>query len=177
MPGFLRGSLTVNFISSFCRILANAYVCSRFKRFVDKCGVCVKQSTVYGLLSRYINKRAYFEYSLTYRLIMRIIRLLDRPVGAIGRFFKYLASGSDLIGSADALACSSAKSRLELTGITGAMLALGFTLGLLLKGGVGYDFMPPLAVSGAALVVYLMSYLTDWFKYSLLYRLIKWFIG
>ncbi len=175
MPAFLKGSIIVNLIVCGCASLARAYSNSKLMGFVKGCGVCLKSSLVYGLIKRYFYKPAYFEYSLTYRFILWLVRVLDVPVGAVGRFFVYLTKGSLFTDSALALAESPLRDRFKVCGVTGVFISLGYGAGLFVKGADAIRFVPPLVILLISLVVFFMSYALDAVKYSVIFRVIKWF--
>lgn len=177
MPAFLKGSIIVNLIVSVCSSLIRAYKNSKFSGFVQGCGVCLKSSLVYRLIKKYFYKPAYFEYSLTYRFILWLVKVFDVPVGAIGRFFVYLTKGSLFTGSALALAESPLQDRFKICGIIGSCISLGYGVGLLIKGAQFAQFIPMLVILGCAVVIFLMAYALDTIKYSLVFRLIKWLVS
>jgi hypothetical protein len=176
MLNLLKGSLIVNLIIRLFSGIAVSYKNSRFKRFVGGCGVCFKSSVFYRTIRAYFYHPAYFEYSLTHRFILWLVKVFDVPIGLIGRFVRYLVSGSAFIGSADRLAESSAKQRLLVGGVILLFTAIGYSVGLLIKGASGAAFIAPLTLAVIAGVVAIVANNLNAVKESLIYRLIKYFI-
>lgn len=174
MPAFLKGSIIVKLIMSVISPIMLGYKHSRFKRFIDGCGVCCKSSCVYSLARRYFYHPAYFEYSLTLRFILWLVKVFDVPVSLIGRFFTYLTKGSLFTGSALALADSPLQDRFKICGVIGSCISLGFGIGLLIKGAPFAQFIPMLVILGTSVVIFLMAYALDAVKHGLVFRFIRW---
>jgi hypothetical protein len=180
MLNLLKGSLIVNLIIRLFSGIATSYKNSRFKRFVGGCGVCFKSSVFYRTIRAYFYHPAYFEYSLTHRFILWLVKVFDVPIGLIGRFVRYLVSGSAFVGTADELATSNARQRLLTGGVIILFLAVGYSVGLLIKGASLASFTAPLVLAVIAVILAIVAYSLSTVKVlvtnSLIYRLIKYFI-
>ena len=174
MPAFMKGSKVLGFIAGIFSALKRGYVHSRFKLFADKTAVCFKNSFIARLLSAYFNKNPYFEYSLTYRFILWLVKVFDVPIRATGRFFTFLTKGSVAAEAANSLAESGTKDRLLTGGVIGIFLAAGYGIGMAIKGGSVTDFVPVLLVCVFALLVFGAAHSLDWIKGSLIYRFFAW---
>jgi hypothetical protein len=174
MPAFLKGSLIVNLIVSVCRAFAISYKNSRFSRFVKACGVCWKQSLVHRLIGKYFYKPAYFEYSLTYRFILWLVKIIDVPVSLIGRFVRYLISGSKAFESVNALTEASTRDRLITGSTIGIFISVGYAVGMVIKGQGAASAASPVAVTVLCIVVWLAALKLNWIKNSAVYKFLAW---
>lgn len=175
MPVFLKGSFIVSLIAAVLCSFKRGYDNSHFKGFVCGCSLCLKSSCVYGIVRRYFYKPAYFEDSLTYRIILWLVKLFDVPVGLIGSFVRYIIKGSCFIGSATALADAPLKYRFVTGGIIGLFIAAGYSVGILIKGAAAAAFIPPLVIACTAVIVFVVANTLEWIKNSVIYRVITWF--
>jgi hypothetical protein len=108
---------------------------------------------------------------------MWIVKVLDKPIGAIGGFFTRLFKGSELTAATDALVRSDISYRLKVGGIIGVFISVGYALGLLLKGAQAVDFTAPLVVVVVSALVLVAFGCVNAIKESLICKLVKWFIA
>lgn len=174
MPEFLKGSKVLCFFAGLFLALKNSYANSRFKSLVGKTALCFKNSLIARALSAYFNKNAYFEYSLSYRFILWLVKIFDMPISAIGRLFTRLTKGSGVAQAAAELAESNAKDRLLLAGVLCVFVSVGYAIGLLAKGGAAVDFMPSAIVFALAVVTFAVANSLVWIKNSLIYKFFAW---
>lgn len=75
-------------------LLMISYRHSRLARFVKRMGEIYKCSNFHKLAYKYFNKKCTFEYSLVYKAISRVVKLINRPLRALGRWLGMLLRGS-----------------------------------------------------------------------------------
>lgn len=105
MPEILKGSIIISLVMKICKALTLAYNNSVLKRFFAKVDICFKHSFTRKVLSAYANKKPWFRYSLTYKLIMLIVKVIDIIFGFIYKLIKKC-----LFGSFTAFCCKNAAS-------------------------------------------------------------------
>lgn len=176
MPGFLKGSIFVSLLTACFNALARAYGFSRLKGFVSSCALCFKDCMIYRLCSKYFNKPYYFEYSLTLRFIKQIVGIVDIPMSLIGRFVRYIVSGSLFVAAGDALAAADAKGRLTAAGVIGVFIGIGFFIGSLIKGAAPGDYIMPGIILLFSVVILISTKFLDCIKNSVIYRFIVWLV-
>ena len=172
MPEFLSGSLLVNIVVGFAKVMLNAYNESRLKRFVDSCMLCWQSSLTHDILRRYLYKNPYFEYSVTYKVIMLFAGLFDKLFGAVGGFFTALTSGSVFADTAKALS----QAKLCSAAVVCLFISIGCAFGLLLKGSAAAEFIAPAAVAVLALLLFAAAKGFDKIRESFIYGIIADFI-
>ncbi|GEM_PF-3259476 len=176
MPNIFKGSLVTGFIVNICKTLILSYKGSRLRSFVNQCSLCLKNSFTYNILRRYFYKPAYFEYSLTYRLILWLVKIFDVPMALLNRGITYLIRGSLFADTFKKITEAKGSDRLVIFAVALIYLSCGCTVGLLLKGGGLFNLYLSIGLFALALVILIISRLTPYIKDSLVYRLINWFV-
>lgn len=131
-----KGSFFAGIIIYTADIFSRAYKNSVFKRAVGAVGVCFVSSKLFSLLSRYVNKKAFYRYSLTYRLIMAIVRLFDRLFGFIHRVAASWLEGSLSSAQIRAGINSSLREKLFGFGVLFMSIPVGSMTAILILGGI-----------------------------------------
>lgn len=94
MPEFLKGSIIISLILNIVSAFDRAYKDSLLKRALAKTDLCFKNSLFYKILSAYVNKRPWYRYSLTYRLVFVVANLFDKLFAGIFNIVKAAFKGS-----------------------------------------------------------------------------------
>ncbi len=173
----LKESFFAGIIIYVVNAFSRAYDNSVLKKAVSAVSVCFLSSRFFSLLSRYANKKAFYRYSLIYRLIMAIAGLFDRLFGFIHRL-----AASWLAGSAGAANIreglnSSLREKLFGFGVLFMSIPVGSMTAILLLGGISKSIIAASWCSFAiGLVLTLCGAFEEALKRCFLVRGIKAFL-
>lgn len=132
--GLLKGSLLCRAIGFVASVFSNAYKNSRLKRFTLSVSNCFNESFTHTVLSHYVNKKPYFRYSLTYRLVIAIMHIVDIIFAFINNVFTKLFSGSSFCNDVISYKKSSLTQKLELIGVLVVSVSMGSFVSMALNG-------------------------------------------
>lgn len=96
MMEILNGSKLVSFVLKLVSVFVCAYDNSKLKRFLSGLNDCFNKSITRKILASYAHKKPWFRYSLTYKLIMFIVKIADVIFGFIYKICKKCIFGSRL---------------------------------------------------------------------------------
>lgn len=175
MPNFLKGSIIITIIIKIANTFINAYNNSNLKTFFAAIGRSFKFSGTRKVLSAYANKKPWYRYSFTHKVIVFLANIVDKILAFILSIFKRLIFGSS---SAEAIKNSRKMSIKEKCFAIGTLLIsipVGAMIAGILSGSVTtVAIIMCWAVFGLGLIVVVVG---AYGKDSLIIRLIKWIIS
>ncbi len=132
----LKGSFFAGIIIYTVNAFARAYDNSALKKAVNAVSACFLSSRFFSLLSKYANKKAFYRYSLIYRLIMAIAGLFDRLFGFMHRLAASWLSGSAGAERVKAGLNATLKEKLFGFGVLFMSIPVGSMTAILILGGI-----------------------------------------
>ncbi len=175
MPDILKGSFIVSFILKVIYVLKNAYDKSILKKFVQKAGICFKNSITRKILASYVNKNPWYRYSFTYKIVFVLANAADKIFGGIFAVVKAMLKGSFISDSFKKAFNMSLTDKCY----SGGVLLISLPVGVLSASIVFESFtMFTFVICWAMFFVGIMVVITGLYgKDSIIVRLIRGFIA
>ena len=164
----------MNTVNAFSR----AYESSMLKKAVSAVSMCFLSSRFFALLSRYADKKAFYRYSLVYRLIMAIARLFDRLFGFIHRLAASWLGGSASAERVKSGLNATLKEKLFGFGVLFMSIPVGSMTAILILGGISKSIIAASWGSfGLGLILTLMGAFDEALRECFAVRGIKAFLN
>ena len=171
----LKGSKLVSYVLMLVSVFVCAYDSSKLKSFLSWLNKCFNKSITRRILASYAHKKPWFRYSLTYKLIMFIVKIADLIFGFIYKVGKKCVFGSRL-----ALALKNGKAmaltdKCYIAGVLLVSIPIGAMLSSIIMNNCD---VITIVISWVVFVVGIMVVLVGVYgRDSVIVKLIKGFIG
>lgn len=168
MPYFLKSSIIVKSALFFIKIILNCYENSSLKKFIVN--VC-SSSKVIKLVSKYINKKPVFMYSLSHRFIMWFFKKIDVLADFIHKIFALMINKSAAKKQLDEIKNANKNEKISLISVFIFACFFGLVSGWIMLGAFSYvKMIIAVILYVLAVLFYGMSKNVNIIETSLLYK-------
>lgn len=173
----LKESIIISALVNIVKAFMTSYENSRLKKSVNAAALCFKNSATYGVLLKYANKKPYYRYSFTYKIIMAVAGLFDRLFAAINSLVKKWFSGSKTAEETLKAYRSDVQTKLGGFGILFMSIPIGSIIALIYAGRVSaMNMVMCWSIFIAGLLCVVISYCKDALKNSIFIKGIARFV-
>lgn len=161
-------------LNSF-KYFISTYNESIFKKSLLKIKDISSKSVTADLFNRYINKKPYYENSLSSKFFVWLFSVINIVMVFLNKIFTPLFKNSTTVKSTTSLKKLSTRRKTSLTSILIVSISIGFSGGCIIQG-IGYNIPLLLLFTVLAVFLILFSKYAYFYKESIIYKFFKYLL-